>query len=249
LASRPTWQKYAARGRQRSLVRRAARLAEALGYSPQRRYLEWVSMFNEARRAELLSDDFVARLPDADPFRFLESAFARTGTRDQVTAASLVDLVTYLPCDLMTKVDIASMANGLECRAPFLDHRLVKLAAEMPIEYKLHHGRGKRILREAFPELLPDSITRRPKMGFGVPLGDWFRNDIRDYARAILLDPRAVARGYFRPAAVKRLLEDHDSGSFDHGHRLWGLLCLELWHRQWLDASPAKPAVSTAATF
>jgi asparagine synthase (glutamine-hydrolysing) len=165
-----------------------------------------------------------------------------------VTAASLVDLVTYLPCDLMTKVDIASMAHGLECRAPLLDYRVVELAAQMPIGCKLARGRGKRILREAFPELLPPEVTRRPKMGFGVPLAQWFRGELASYARQVLLDPRALARDYFRAGAVERLLDEHQSGAFDHGYRLWGLLFFEVWHRTWLDDRPSSAPLGTAAS-
>jgi asparagine synthase (glutamine-hydrolysing) len=248
LAGNKLWQRLGARGGQRSLLRRAGRLAESLNYPPSRRYLEFVSVFNEARRADLYSDEFLALLPDVDPFQFLDAALARSHKRDPVTSASLADLVTYLPCDLMTKVDIASMANSLECRAPFLDYRVVELAAQMPIGYKLHRGRGKRILREAFPDLLPASLTRRPKMGFGVPLRDWFRGDLRGFVRSVLLDPRSLERGYFRPVAVERVLDEHERGAFDHGHRLWGLLCLELWHRQWFDAKSSKPVVSSWAS-
>jgi asparagine synthase (glutamine-hydrolysing) len=226
-------------GRQRSLVRRAGRFAEAIGMSPERRYLEWMSMFNEARRADLYSDQFVGELPNEDPYAFLAAAFARSRRRDSVTAASLTDVVTYLPCDLLTKVDIASMANSLECRAPFLDHRVVELAARMPIGCKFHRGRGKRILRHAFEDLLPRSLMRRPKMGFGVPLAQWFRHELGDYARQVLLDPVASGRGYFRPEAVRALLDEHRSGAFDHAYRLWGLLVFELWHRQWIDSRPA----------
>ncbi|MEX2112237.1 MAG: asparagine synthase (glutamine-hydrolyzing) [Pirellulales bacterium] len=232
--------------RQRSVLRRAGRFAEALRYSPQRRYFDWMSMFNEARRAELYSDAFLAELPDADPFGFLASAFARTRQRDPVTQASLADLVTYLPCDLLTKVDVASMANSLECRAPFLDHRVVELAAKMPIEMKFQNGRGKRILREAFADLLPPSLTRRPKMGFGVPLEHWFRHELKDYARQVLLDARALERGYFRPEVVRSMLDEHHSGAFDHSYRLWGLLFFELWQRQWLDSRPATAAVAAS---
>lgn len=236
------------RRRQRSLLRRLGRFSEALAYNPQRRYLEWVSMFNEARRVELYSDAFLARLPEADPYEFLGRAFARVPNRDPVTAASLVDLVTYLPCDLMTKVDIASMANSLECRAPFLDYRVVELAARMPLAYKLHRGRGKRILREAFGELLPPEVTHRPKMGFGVPLAQWFRDELKDYARQVLLDSRAVSRDYFRPGAVEQMLDEHQKGAFDHGYRLWGLLFFEVWHRTWLDGRPSGTAIRASAT-
>ena len=94
--------------------------------------------------------------------------------------------MTYLPCDLMTKVDMASMAFGLECRQPFLDHRVVELAARMPVGEKFRWGRGKRILREAFADLLPPPIRRRKKMGFGVPLDHWFRHEMRDFAQQVL---------------------------------------------------------------
>ncbi len=194
-----------------------------------------MSIFNEARRAELYDEDFLARLPDSDPFGFLSRAYARCGGRDQVTTAGLVDLVTYLPCDLLTKVDIASMAHSLECRQPFLDHHVVELAAEMPLALKMRHWRGKRILLETFGDLLPRSILQRGKMGFGVPLAHWFRNDLRDFAREVLLDPSTLARGYFRPEAVERLVAEHLAGAFDHAYRLWALLFFELWQREWVD--------------
>ena len=162
---------------------------------------------------------------------------ARCNRRDPVTAFSLADLVTYLPCDLMTKVDIASMAHGLECRQPFLDYRVVELAARMPRRLKFRCGRGKRILREVFGDLLPEPIQRRSKMGFGVPLDHWFRHELKDYAREVLLDRRTLQRGYFRPEAVAQLLDEHQQGRFNHGYRLWSLLILELWQREWMDRS------------
>jgi asparagine synthase (glutamine-hydrolysing) len=175
----------------------------------------------------------LASLPNADPRRFVADALAAARRRDPVTSASLADLVTYLPCDLMTKVDIASMAHGLECRQPFLDYRVVELAAGMPVALKFRHGRGKQILREVFADLLPPPIRRRRKMGFGVPLDHWFRNELKDYAHEVLLDPQTLGRGYFRVEAVRRLWDDHQQGRFDHSSRLWALLVLELWHRQW----------------
>jgi asparagine synthase (glutamine-hydrolysing) len=235
LLAGPYWLKLAGGGRQRSFQRRLARFAGTLGQSPGRRYLEWMSIFNENRRAQLYSDAFVEQMPDADPFDFLAAAFRRSAHRDAVTSASLADLVTYLPCDLLTKVDIASMANGLECRQPFLDRRVVELAVGMPVAYKLGLRRGKKILRRTFADLLPKAILRRPKMGFGVPLGPWFRGELKDFSRQVLLDPQALARGYFRPAAVAQLLDEHQAGIFDHGYRLWSLLVLELWHREWID--------------
>lgn len=229
------WQRLPSGVRQKSVLRRFKRLVGALGRPAERRYFDWVSIFNEARRAELYDESFIARLPDSDPFDFLAAAFARSKGRDPITATSLADLTTYLPCDLMTKVDIASMANSLECRQPFLDHRVVELAAAMPLKLKYRYGRGKRILKEVFGDLLPRSIWRRKKMGFGVPLAHWFRYELREFARDALLDSRSLNRGYFRAEAVRNLLEEHQAGRYDHSYRLWALLVLELWHRQWID--------------
>jgi asparagine synthase (glutamine-hydrolysing) len=231
------WQLLPSSPRQKSLVRQFKRFAEGLGKPSARRYFEWMSTFNEAQRASLYTDEFLAQLPESDPFDFLKSAFGQVSGRDPVSAASLVDLVTYLPCDLMTKVDIASMAHGLECRAPFLDHRVVELAAAMPVAWKFRRRRGKRILLETFGPLLPRALLSRSKMGFGVPLGHWFRHELRDFTREVLLDPATLSRGYFHPAAVQRLVDDHLSGVFDHGFRLWSLLVFELWQRQWVDVA------------
>ena len=229
------WQKLPASPRQKSVRRRLKRFTETLGQSPWRRYLGWIAIFNEARRAELYTEEFVQTLPNADPLDFLTSAAARSSRRDPITATSLTDLVTYLPCDLMTKVDIASMAHGLECRQPFLDHRVVELAARMPIAHKFRRGTGKRILLEAFADLVPKEIVRRKKMGFGVPLDHWFRGPLADFARDVFSDSRSVGRGIFQTEATTRLLEDHISGRFDHSYRLWALLVLELWQREWID--------------
>jgi len=228
------WQKLPASPRLKSRRRRWKRFVDVLGETPQRRYLEWIAIFGEARRAALYSDAFMATLPSADPLEFLAAAFGRCRHRDPVTAASLADLVTYLPCDLMTKVDVATMAHGLECRQPFLDHRVVELAARMPGKLKFRRGRGKRILMETFADLLPEPIRRRPKMGFGVPLDHWFRNELKDFARDVLLDRRTLQRGYFVEETVRGLLDDHQQGRFDHSIRLWSLLVLELWHREWV---------------
>ena len=234
MAAGSYWQRLPSGTRQKSLARRWKRFVAMLGQPPARRYLEWIAIFGQARREALYSDAFSTSLPESEPLDFLTAALDRCDGRDPVTAFSLADLVTYLPCDLMTKVDIASMAHGLECRQPFLDYRVVELAATMPRRLKFRRGRGKRILRQVFGDLLPESIRRRPKMGFGVPLDHWFRHDLKDFTREVLLDPHTLQRGYFRPEAVAGLLDEHQQGRFNHGYRLWSLLILELWQRQWV---------------
>jgi len=229
------WQRLPGGGRQRSLLRRFKRFNESLGLPIRRRYLDWISIFNETRRAELYDERFLAQFADSDPAGFLDTAWHRADRRDAVSAASLADLTTYLPCDLMTKVDVASMAHSLECRQPLLDHRLVEFAAQLPRALKFRWGRGKKILREAFGDLLPASVFTRRKMGFGVPLDQWFRGELRDLVHDTLLDQTARQRGWFRLDVVERLVREHTNGTFDHSVRLWSLIVLELWSRQWLD--------------
>lgn len=227
------WQQLPGGSRQKSLTRRIKRFSENLHTPPQRRYLDWLVIFNEARRASLYNDAFLAQLPNADPFDFLAAAWKRSDRRDRLTSASLTDLVTYLPCDLMTKVDIASMAHSLEVRAPFLDVRVVEFAASLPISLKFRWGRGKYLLRRAFGDLLPREIWTRRKMGFGVPLDYWFRNELRELVRDTLLATDARCLQFFRREALEQLLREHLERRFDHASRLWALTFLELWLRRW----------------
>lgn len=226
------WQRLPG-SRSQSLFRRIKRFSAALSDAPVRRFLEWIGIFNEASRVELYQDDFLARLPDVDPAEFLSSAWRGIAFRDPITVASLGDLVTYLPCDLMTKVDIASMAHSLECRAPFLDYRVVEFAASLPVSLKYRRGQGKRILRRAFRDLLPPEIWTRPKMGFGVPLEHWFRTDLRALTEDTLLAADARSLEFFRPDVLRRTFDAHLSGQQNNSYKLWALLMLELWLREW----------------
>ena len=150
-----------------------------------------------------------------------------------VTQASMSDVLTYLPCDLMTKVDIASMAHGLEVRQPMLDYRVVELAASMPVNLKFRGSRGKLILRDAFGSMIPETIWTRSKMGFGVPIAGWFRGELRERVRDTLLGDDAKIYAFMRPEAIRSLVDSHQSGAQNHGYRLWNLLILETWLRRW----------------
>jgi asparagine synthase (glutamine-hydrolysing) len=220
--------------RQRSLIRRGKRFLEAFGQSPERRYLSWIQIFPESMRAGLYNDDFVSRLPGDDPFEFLQRAWDRSGKRDVITKASLADLETYLPCDLMTKVDIASMAHALEVRCPMLDYRLVEFAASLPVSMKFRGGRGKRILRDAFGELVPRTVWTRRKMGFGVPIAGWFRGQLKPMLHDLLLAPGARVHEFFLVSALEQLVSEHESMQRNHCYRLWNLLMLEKWLRTWV---------------
>jgi asparagine synthase (glutamine-hydrolysing) len=243
LLGAPLWQRIPSSARQKSRWRQFKRFSEGLRLSPLQRYLDWIGIFNTQRRALLYTDAFTEQLPDEDPILFLQSTLQNIDRRDPVTAIALTDLQTYLPCDLMTKVDIASMAHSLECRQPFLDVRLVELAASFPLEWKYRRGVGKRMLRAAFGHLLPESIWNRKKMGFGVPLDHWFRSDLKELTHDVLLGEKARERGLFRADFVAAMVQQHEESQFDHAYRLWALLMFELWMQRWCD-SPIQSAVT-----
>lgn len=247
MATLKLWQHFPASVRQKSRRRRLKRLLAALGEPRERRYLKWVSIFDDQRLAGLLTDDFRAVVGDADAAAPLLRAYEECPNRDFVTRTTCADVLTYLPGDILNKVDIASMTYGLECRSPFLDHHVAEFAASLPIQAKLRGRQGKRILLETFGDLLPESIQSRPKMGFGVPLDHWFRHELKPMLQETLLDGSALNRGYFRPEAVERLVKEHLDGQWDHSYRLWSLLCLELWQRMFVDASTV-PANAPATT-
>jgi asparagine synthase (glutamine-hydrolysing) len=226
-------------------MRRIRRWLEGIGEQPVARYLRWVCLFDEPARMGLYSESWLDTLAaigaagrsDADPTSVLARAFDAASKRDPVTRAMVADLLTYLPGDLLVKVDIASMAHSLECRGPFLDHRVVELAVSLAIHRKLRlrGGRSKVVLKQAFADLIPPAIRTRPKMGFGVPLDRWFRSELKEEVRGVLLDSVALNRGLFRAEAVTNLIDEHIARKRDHAYRLWGLLMLELWFRNHLD--------------
>lgn len=235
-------------GKAKSRLRAAQRLFERINEPNANRYLGWMTAFDETSRLNLYADDQLDRLATraaplddpalADPASLLSLAFATADQRDPVTRAMVSDILMYLPGDLLFKVDMASMAHGLECRAPFLDHRVVELALAMPLDRKLRlrPGRSKVILKRAFADLLPRSIQTRRKMGFGVPVGRWFRNELRNELTEVLLDRSTLDRGLFDAESIRSLVDDHVAGRRERGHQLWALLMLELWMRNYLDS-------------
>ena len=239
LLSAGLWQRIPGSIQYRSRSRRLKRFLSELNSSPTARYFRWISIFRDEQLSQLYTPELQNDFAETDAARFLNSAMSNAAQRDLVTQIMAGDLQTYLPGDILTKVDIASMAHGLECRSPFLDHRVVELAARMPQEWKLDRKAGKRILKETFADLLPTEIAERRKMGFGVPLDHWFRNELRTLVHDVLLSQKALERGYFQKGAIEQLLSEHDQRTHDHASRLWSLLMLELWHRTWRDTPQA----------
>ncbi len=197
------------------------------------RHLKMAGFFSEEDKEGLYQSDFLKRLGQSqgEAARYFANFFSRAQKEDFLNKLLYVDFKTYLPECLMTKMDIASMANSLEARSPFLDHEFVELVFRLPGSLKLKGLRGhKWILKEAFKDKLPPEILNRKKMGFGIPLGAWFRGPLKDFWRAHVLSPEALKRGYFEEKTLRRIWEEHQSGRRDHGYRLWALLMLELWH-------------------
>lgn len=238
------WQKLLGDAQLRSRRRRLKRFLNGAALPRRLRYRQWMSVFDDAQRQALYTPEFKSALGSADAGAFLDAALAACPQRDAITQVTCADVLTYLPGDILTKVDIASMAVGLECRSPFLDHHVVELAARLPMDLKLRGRQGKWILQETFADLLPASIRTRRKMGFGVPLDAWFRGELKSLLMDILLAPQTLQRGYFQPDAVRALVQQHLDGEADHSHRLWALLCLELWQRMFLDEAPGVTAPS-----
>jgi asparagine synthase (glutamine-hydrolysing) len=193
------------------------------------RYAHWVGNFHDAEQHELMRPEFAAQLQTIRQPDYLASLFAPLADYDPVDACMSVDVQSYLPFDLLVKVDIASMANSLEARSPLLDHEVMEFAARLPISLKAPGLSQKQLLKQVFADLLPPANVNRRKMGFGVPLAVWFRHDLRDYTREALLSQSTRLYEFFHAAVIERYLNEHQRGQADHSFRLWNLLMFELW--------------------
>jgi asparagine synthase (glutamine-hydrolysing) len=202
------------------------------------RYLDQLTYFHPDERQALLGADVRRELGGADAESRLGEHFARLEALPWPAQMMHFDFETYLPEDILTKVDRMSMAHSIESRVPLLDHAVVEQAARLPAHLKIRNGRRKHILKEVAARHLPSEVLSRRKQGFAVPVETWFRGSLRGFFREVLLSPRARQRGYFDNRFVARLVREHERGDRDHTPRLWGLVVFEVWHRQYLDARP-----------
>jgi asparagine synthase (glutamine-hydrolysing) len=200
---------------------------------------------------ELVRPEFAATLPPIDRLRYAAPERDQLAGRTVLSRLLHLNFTSYLVDDLLVKTDRCTMANSLEARSPFLDRSLVEYVAALPDRCKLSGRRTKAILREAFGDLLPAQIDRRPKMGFGVPVGTWFRGGLREYLRDVLLAPRARYRDMLSGPYVESLVARHLSSTANLGPQLWALICFERWLQILPDwRTPAEPsplAVSSRA--
>jgi asparagine synthase (glutamine-hydrolysing) len=203
------------------------------------RYIDSITFFHADERAALMSPALRAQLGDWDAEAYFSRPFDRFARLPVKAQMMSFDFETYLPEDCLVKVDRMSMAHSIESRVPLLDHLVVEFAASLPASLKMPAGRLKHLLKTLAFSLMPREILDRPKMGFGVPIGRWFRGELREAFGDILGSTLARQRGYFNTAFVERLLADHLSGRRDHSWRLWQLLVFELWQRQYVDQAAA----------
>jgi asparagine synthase (glutamine-hydrolysing) len=194
----------------------------------------------------ILSPEFLRLVAhDEPPETIFRTHYDNCSSTDPLSRMQYTDIKTYLPADVLTKVDRMSMACSLEVRCPLLDHVFVELAIRIPTSMKIRNGVGKYLLRCLATKLgVPSQTLDRPKQGFGLPLKHWFRNALRDDMAALLLEPRTLQRGYFRKSAIERLLSEHRRGERDHSSALWLLLSFELWHRNYLERRTKRQSAS-----
>lgn len=214
---------------------RIRRLVSALDLPPPARYARYMACFDGHQREALYSDELKAELGQSKAPSVIAEPWLAASGNSPIDAVLEVDTEFFLPADLLVKIDIATMAHSLEARSPLLDPTLLQLAASLPPELKVHGTQKKVILRDAMRGHLPDEILDRPKQGFGIPLVHWLRGPLRQWSREILLDNAALRRGWFRRGQVEALLDRHASGREDCSTRIWALLMLELWCREFLD--------------
>jgi asparagine synthase (glutamine-hydrolysing) len=215
--------------------------------SEDARYLDAIAFFQPDEKQALYTRDVRSGIEGRYAHAGFASRLQRFAGMPAHSRMMRLDFETYLPDDVLTKVDRMSMAHSIESRVPLLDNHVIDFAASLPASLKIRNGRRKHVLKEAVRNLLPLDILNRRKQGFGVPLGVWFRGGLSDLLSDVLTSPRTRQRGYFEPAFVDRLVGEHRAGKRDHTLRLWQLMVFELWHREYLDAGAGEASVESHA--
>jgi len=205
--------------------------------TPWEAYLHSVSGVDEADKTRLLGADVRRTLGTYRTAELFHDLYRAADTADSLSCIQYIDFKTYLPDDILTKVDRASMANSLEVRCPFLDHALIEYAARLPSSFKLRGRQSKLILKRAVAGLVPDVILQRPKMGFAMPVGSWLRTDLRQLVHDHVLTDRS-GHGLFSLDTVRQFWREHDAGWRDRTPALWGLLVFNVWYERFMGARP-----------
>lgn len=215
---------------------RLNRFSNSLSDNYQRRYLSYTAYFTNEQKVLLYTDAFKEQVWSDDTYSIIAREFENSGSKNRTEQAVYADFATYLPEDLLAKVDIATMSVSLEGRSPFLDHVLLELSAKIPFNLKLKGFNNKKyILKEALRGIIPDEVMDRPKMGFGVPIDHWFRTNLEGYTREKLIDGELVKRNIVRREYVRWIIDQHTSTRVNYANHLWALLTLELWLEEYFE--------------
>jgi asparagine synthase (glutamine-hydrolysing) len=211
---------------ERTFTGQVQRILKICSSHSEKRYLDLISRFDEEMKLSVYGEAFAGFKPHStqDVMRAVHSL---TTSKSSVEKIMETDLHSYLSGDILTKVDIASMAASLEVRCPFMDHRVVEFAASLPLKFKQHKASRKHILKDAFRDIVPEKLITRPKMGFGAPVAKWFRSKWDKPLRGNLLEGRAVKDGFFRRDSMEKLIQEHQAMKADHSYALWALLIFE----------------------
>lgn len=215
---------------------RLYRFSSSLKENYSRRYLNYLCYFSNAMKNDTYTENFKNKILEEDTYNLIIKKFEEVKNINKVEQALSADFNTYLPDDLLVKVDIDNMMVALEGRSPLLDHEFMELIAKMPFNLKLRGmNRKKYIFKKALEGFVPNAILYRKKMGFRVPIGHWFKNDLKEYASKILLSKKFINRDIFRKEKIEKILKDHCETNVDYSRHIWALLTLELWYREYFD--------------
>jgi asparagine synthase (glutamine-hydrolysing) len=219
----------------KGLINKTKRFVEGAALPASLQHTRWMTFMDERAKAELYQPDLKANTNGYGATYLLEGYFQRVSQLDPLAQQQYVDIKTYLVDNILTKVDRMSMAASIEARVPLLDHRIVEFALSLPPHHKLSRGRTKLVLQQAMRGRLPEAVLNRPKQGFSIPMKHWLRGSLRPLMMDLLSPECVRRRGFFKPDAVDRWVEEHLQGRANHSHRLWALMVFELWQRQTLD--------------
>lgn len=220
------------------LSRQINKFFRGLDPDPFERHLKWAIHFDDASRGSLLNPDVLETIDFDEPYRFRQRLFSELEDTCDLNRMLWVDLRHGLPADMLMKVDRISMLHSLEVRVPFLDHKLVEYGFSLPGDVKLRGKTTKWVLKEAFADILPPDIIHRRKHGFDVPVGEWFKHELRDRIEEVCSEAAVNRRGLFNPRQVRQIVLDHQDGIRDYNNQLWMLFSLENWQRLYLDSPP-----------
>ncbi len=217
--------------KKKGLINRARRFVEGLQLPPHLQHVRWMIFLQETDKVDLYRSDYRDSLKEHNPYRFIEEKLNEIDSPHPLDQQEYVDITTYLVDNILVKVDRMSMATSLETRVPFLDHRFVEFAATIPAGLRLKNKTTKYLLKTALQDRLPDTILKRGKEGFSIPIKNWMKEELKPMMLDALSEQQIRDTGFFEPRTVQRLIDEHLVGRDNHSHRLWALMVFHVWYR------------------